>query len=86
MIQRRREKRTLDALLDLVHHLDGIREERKAVVTISDGWQLFRPNRCLAEGRIPQMPGVFVGPDGKLGTGSDSRTGTSRAPSATAIA
>ena len=50
-------------------HLRGIREERKAVITISDGWRLFRPNTALAnvgEDRRPPMPVVGVGPSGRL--------------------
>ena len=44
MIVRRRESRTLDALEDLARYLRGVREERKAVLVVSDGWRLFRPN------------------------------------------
>ena len=43
MKARWREETTLDALDDLVEHLGTLREERKAVLTISDGWQLFTP-------------------------------------------
>ena len=42
MKARRREKMTLDALEDLMVHLAGIREERKAVVAVSEGWRLYR--------------------------------------------
>ena len=47
MKARRREKLTLDALDELVTHLSGVREERKAVLTISEGWALFRENQNL---------------------------------------
>jgi VWFA-related protein len=47
MKARRREKLTLDALSDLMVHLAGIREERKALVVVSEGWQLFKPNANL---------------------------------------
>jgi VWFA-related protein len=47
MILRRREQRTLDALLDTVRVLREVREERKAVLVISDGWRLFRPSNAL---------------------------------------
>jgi VWFA-related protein len=50
MKARRREKMTLDALSDLMVHLAGIREERKALVVVTEGWQLFRPNPNLASG------------------------------------
>jgi VWFA-related protein len=47
MKARRREKLTLDALDELATYLGGLREERKAVLTISDGWVLFRENQNL---------------------------------------
>jgi VWFA-related protein len=50
MRARRREKLTLDALDDLVAYLGGLREERKAILTVSEGWVLFRENHNLAEG------------------------------------
>jgi VWFA-related protein len=49
MKDRRREKMTLDALDDLITHLDGIREERKAVLTVTEGWRIFTPDRELAK-------------------------------------
>ncbi|MEW5983785.1 MAG: VWA domain-containing protein [Acidobacteriota bacterium] len=69
MIDRRREVRSLDALEDLVVHLEGIREERKAILLISEGYLLYRPNRVLAEaGGTYQRPGIYVGPDGRIET------------------
>ena len=47
MKARRREKLTLDALDELTTYLGGLREERKAVLTVSDGWVLFRENENL---------------------------------------
>ena len=47
MKARRREKLTLDALSDLMVHLGGVREERKALVVVTEGWQLFKPNANL---------------------------------------
>lgn len=47
MNARRREKLTLDALEDLIEHLGGLREGRKAVLTITEGWRLFAPNYKL---------------------------------------
>ena len=49
MKARWREETTFDALDDLVAHLGPLREERKAVLTISDGWQLFTTSRTLGE-------------------------------------
>ena len=81
LIDRRREKLTLDALKDLVIHLRGLRDERKAVLAITTGWRLFRPNRSLerplanaaGQTHIPQGPPIVVGPGGKLMSGEDPR-------------
>ncbi len=54
MKARRREKLTLDALSDLMVHLAGVREERKGLLVITEGWQLFKPN-----------PGLTSDPDGR---------------------
>ena len=51
---RRREKLTLDALDDLVVHLNGVREERKAVLLVTEGWMLFGRNDELVQGKGPQ--------------------------------
>lgn len=49
LIARRREKITLDALEDLIVHLNGLRDERKAVIAVTEGWLLFGQNPKLAE-------------------------------------
>jgi VWFA-related protein len=48
MIRRRRERMTLESLQGLVVHLGGLREERKAVLAVSEGWILY--------GRDSQVP------------------------------
>src|SRR4029079_177610 len=73
MIQRRREKRVIDALGDLTRHLRTLSDARKAVIAVTDGWVLFKPNLEMTErGRYHQArPGV--GHDGRLT--SDVSTG-----------
>jgi VWFA-related protein len=74
MIRRRRERQTLDALEGLIVHLEGIREERKFVVLLSEGWLLARPDERLArpvkDGRgnpqVPGPPGIGMTPQGRL--------------------
>jgi VWFA-related protein len=73
MIDRRHEKRVLDALQDLVRYLRGVREERKAILAITNGWLLYRPNGALARPLnchgIPSGPAVGIDPrTGKLTT------------------
>jgi VWFA-related protein len=48
MIARRRETLTFDALEALVARVGGLRQERKAVIAVTDGWRLFRASRELA--------------------------------------
>ena len=69
MILRRRESRTLDALEDLARFLRGVREERKAIIVISDGWVLYKPDSSLARAiDYEPMTGqpAGIGPGGKL--------------------
>jgi len=79
MILRRREKQTLDALQDLVRFLGGVREERKAIITITDGWRLYERNGALArpiDGQVPTGPIVGINPaTGTLGTRPPDSTG-----------
>lgn len=81
MIDRKREKQALDALVDLVHHLNGLREERKAIIAITTGWTLFKPNLQLArpvtgKGQgVPGTPQVRVGERGVLTTADDRSPG-----------
>ena len=76
MIQRRRERMTLDSLNELVLYLRDLREGRKAILTVTEGWLLFTPDAKLTElrtdpatGRTEPIPGpdpITVGPDGRL--------------------
>lgn len=73
MKARRREKLSLDALEDLMVHLGGLREERKAVLAVSEGWLQYGPNQALArqlpgdEGRIPLPPSIVDRGAGRSG-------------------
>jgi VWFA-related protein len=73
MIARRREKQTLDALEDLILYLRGAREERKAILTITDGWLLYSSSGQLANAGRPTPPPIGLIPGtGRLtiGTGN----------------
>jgi len=72
MVQRRREKRVIDALGDLSRRLRRLGAARKAVITVTDGWLLFQPNLAMTERtgiRQPRM-GMRRGsrPDESAGT------------------
>jgi VWFA-related protein len=47
LVARRHEKRTLASLTDLSRYLQSIRQERKSVLVVSDGWTLYRPDQSL---------------------------------------
>jgi VWFA-related protein len=61
MIQRRRERLTIEALQSLVVHLGGVREERKAVLAISEGWVLYQRTGSLTGG-TPTQSGLGLTP------------------------
>jgi VWFA-related protein len=67
LIQRHREKQTLDALGDLMVFLRGVRDERKAILAITDGWRLFKPNHALTRRLNCAMPQARVGIDPRTG-------------------
>jgi VWFA-related protein len=66
LIRRRREHTVLTALDDLTKFLRGVREERKAVIAITGGWVLFRPNLGVTRNGQSEVPRVGVTPEGKL--------------------
>ena len=87
MVLRRREGLTLQALRSLVERLGELREERKAVLLVSEGWAMFRPDSQLARPLawvpgpncecpvvVPGGKGIYVGSDGKPKAGTDERT------------
>jgi VWFA-related protein len=74
LIARLREQQTLDALENLVVHLEGLRPERKFVMVFTEGWVLFRQNERLA--RVLDGLGVPTGDP----IGTDPRTGGLRRP------
>ena len=81
MVQRRRERLSLDSMRDLVAYLGSVREERKAILAVSDGWLLFKPDSSMTQLRqvgrstepIPGNEPIGVGPDGKLGVGGQNQ-------------
>lgn len=88
LIARRRERLSLEALNDLVHYLGAIREERKAIIAVTEGWLLYRRDPSLmklqesdgVQEQIPGLPPIGVGPGGKITTRNtlESATGESK--------
>jgi VWFA-related protein len=80
LIERRRERKTLLALDELVTHLGTLRDDRKFVLLLTEGWVRFRPsNRLtgqlasvrggeLVRAPVPKQAPVRVGPDGRITT------------------
>lgn len=70
LIRRRRETKTLNALEDLIRYLEAVREERKFVFVLSEGWLLTGPDQTLA--RVLQTPdGRRTGPPPPPEIGTD---------------
>jgi VWFA-related protein len=61
MIARRRERLSLEALADLVAHLGGLREERKAVLAVSEGWLIYQADPGLGRLTRTQQSGGLGG-------------------------
>ena len=78
MVARRREAQTMQSLRGLARRLGELRQERKGVLIVSEGWALVRPNQDLARqipnAPPPQPPGIHTGAGGKLAPGTDPRT------------
>ena len=70
IIMRRREGKTLEALQDLVIHLETLREERKFVLLMSEGWRLPGPDQNLAR-QLKSTTGERVDPPGRVPVGVD---------------
>ena len=76
LIARKRERATLEALQDLVRWLHGVREERKAVITVTEGWVRYQEDHALMKLResgdyqesIPGPEVIGVDRRGKLTT------------------
>src|SRR5205085_2586101 len=75
MILRHREQQTFDALEDLVLSVRNLREERKAVLAITDGWLIYRPNSNLTRPLTDNNGNPTVSPPGSPPIGIDPRTG-----------
>ena len=82
MIERRREQQTLQALDDLIGHLGNLREERKFVLLLSEGWVLFKQNERLAA--VLDSDATLSAPtigvvDGRVATGANRPNSDDRA-------
>lgn len=67
MIRRRREKMVIDALTDLTRYLRHMREERTAVIVVSNGWLLPREDpSLLTQGPVPAPGQIGTSPGGRL--------------------
>jgi VWFA-related protein len=84
MIARRRERMVLDALHGLANYLGGLREERKAILAITEGWVLYRPDSRVSMvrqdpltgkyERVPDKPPIIVDEHGTLRIDGPDRT------------
>ncbi len=60
----------LESIHDMLGYLGGVREERKAIIMVTEGWRLYAPQTSLTNLRpgddVPRVDPVGVGPDGRL--------------------
>jgi VWFA-related protein len=78
LIERRREQTTLRALDDLVEHMGTLRDGRKFVILLTEGWAQFRQSDRLGGALLPSTPAVStpgVGTDGRITTTDEQPTG-----------
>jgi VWFA-related protein len=54
MVERRREKIVIDALTGVTKHLQNVAAGRKAVIMVTDGWLLFKPNMSMTDRNVQQ--------------------------------
>jgi len=84
MQERHREQATLDALAGLADFLSSSREDRTAVIMLTDGWRLFGPNPRLGgttssnRGGFGGFGGGGRGRGGSPGGGGFPRGGTTQ--------
>ncbi len=76
LIRRKYEEQVIASLEDLIGYLGIVREERKAVIMVTQGWQLYRPKPELVQLQncdpVPGPGSLGTGPDGRI-TGNTAR-------------
>lgn len=72
LLARHREDRLLNSLENLMERLGALRDERKNVLFVSEGWVPRGPLDAFRSVTLSQgaLPGIGVGPGGRLGTGA----------------
>lgn len=61
LIARKRERETLEHLDGLVKKLGAIRDEKKAVIVVTQGWRQYGPNDAAARQLPAPVPGIYTG-------------------------
>jgi VWFA-related protein len=75
LLARRRERDTFEHLDALIDKLGSIRDEKKAIVIVTQGWHQFSPNEAAAKRMAANaIPGMYVG-GGRIGMGDPRPTG-----------
>nr|MDQ3071621.1 VWA domain-containing protein [Acidobacteriota bacterium] len=74
LIARHREKQTLDHLAGLVEKVGGLRDERKAIIVVSQGWRLFARDENMLRTNGAAAPPI-TGSGGRVRIGADPMTG-----------
>ena len=73
LVKAYRKDETFKSLDDMVARLGNLRDERKNILFVSEGWAITRGAPMgTSPSKYPSIPTVGVGPGGRLGTGSNS--------------
>ncbi|MDQ3069821.1 MAG: VWA domain-containing protein, partial [Acidobacteriota bacterium] len=67
LLARKRERDTIEHLDGLVEKLASIRDEKKAVVVVTQGWRQYTPNEARARSLHSALPGIYSG-GGRIST------------------
>ncbi len=70
LVALRRQDEVFRDLEGLIRLMGGLRDERKNILLISNGWVLPREARALLDSVKPQMPAIGVSGEGKLTMGN----------------
>ena len=75
ILARKRERDTFEHLNALIDKLGSIRDEKKAIVIVTQGWYQFPPNeRAAKQQPAGAIPGIYVG-GGRIATADPRPTG-----------
>lgn len=71
LVRAYRKDLTANSVEQMIARLGGLRDERKNILFVSEGWTLPSARMGVSASKRPSIPTVGVGPGGKLGIGAN---------------